>query len=110
MTRLKTIAIQLFPVYILLLLALAVFAESNQVKADRHVRLIRERTAVLEDLALQRTATATLTGPLAINSWASARGMTAAPNVTALVTVAPHPAPAKPGMLTNVMEVRTIWR
>lgn len=110
MTRLGNVALRAFPVYLLLLVILAVFAQSNQRYAQRHVQLIRERTNVLEQLAVQRTNTAFYTGPLAISAWASERGMVAAPNVVNTTTADPRPAPERPGELGTVMEVRTIWR
>lgn len=110
MTRLSNVALRAFPVYLLLIIVLAVFAQSNQRYAQRHVNLIRERTSVLEQLAVQRTNTAFYTGPLAISAWAANRGMIAAPNATNTSTTEPHPAPARPGELGSIMEVQTIWR
>ena len=110
MYRLARVALQAFPLYLVLLIVLAVFAETNQQRAITHITLIRERTNVLEHLAVQRTATARVTGPLAITQWATAHGMIAAPNQTITRTTGPLAAPDRPGVLARIQEVRTVWR
>lgn len=110
MRRLGRVALQAFPLYLTLLVVLAVFAEINQERAALHLSLIRERTNVLEQLAVQRTNTARVTGPLAVTEWATNQGMIAAPNITLTRTAEPLAAPDRPGVLEHVQEVRTVWR
>lgn len=110
MRRLSRVALQAFPLYLVLLVVLAIFAETNQQRALLHLTLIRERTNVLEQLAIQRTNTARVTGPLAITQWATERGMIAAPNQTITRSAEPLAAPDRPGILERIQEVRTVWR
>lgn len=104
MTPLRTV-----PPYVLLLLTLALLGGVDQGLYRRNARLLDEKAALRAEVARLRARAADVQGPMAVGSWARARGMVPAPEVESVRHVAPAPAPEIPAIPTGT-EVRTVWR
>lgn len=108
MSRLAIGAAALFGV---VLLVLAGVGAASQLRFDRQAALLATKEAALVELAARRADAAAVNGPLAVTSWARARGMVPAPDAAAVVPVAPGFPPIEPEPLAPpALEVRTVWR
>ena len=97
------------PLYITLLLGLALLGAASQSLMRRQRQLIASKQALQLHISELHSSTADITSPAAISSWAFARGMVPVPEGGNIVSVAPEPAPTPPSHPTG-LEMRTIWR
>jgi hypothetical protein len=105
------LARRLVSVFVLALLTLAAVGSYAQQRFLHQAALLRAKDAAIVDVAVARSAAASVNGPLAITRWARERGMVSAPDAPDVIAVAPSPLP--PPMRTLVtpsLEVRTVWR
>lgn len=97
------------PLYLCMMLALAIIGVANQRLLNQQVGLIDAKEGLLADVAAARPAAAAIDGPEAVANWAEANGMVILPEAGGASLVAPAPAPATT-VIEPTMELRTVWR
>lgn len=106
MTRFTVRAV---PVYVTLLLILALIGAYNQRLYLRQLALMDQKEALIVRLTDLRSGAAQVSGPLAITSWARNQGMIPAPEGARVVRIAAQPPPVAPSPPSG-LELTTRWR
>lgn len=102
---------RLLALYLGALIALAALGAHNQRRIVYQEALLREQRELSSQLITLRTEAAGVTGTLAVQSWALAQGMVAAPEALNIADIAPQTAPrlASPSRVQTSVEVQTLW-
>lgn len=97
------------PLYLCLLLALAVIGIANQRLLTRQVDLIGAKESLQADVAVARLRAAGVAGPEAVARWAETAGMVTVPEAGSARLIAPAPAPQSTTR-EPTLELNTVWR
>lgn len=97
------------PLYLCLLVALALIGITNQRLLSTQVGLMDAKELLLVDIAEARLYAAAVDGPEAVAAWANAEGMVSVPEAGSARLVAASPAPTNT-IPEPTMELRTVWR
>jgi len=97
------------PLFITLLLALALLGVVNQRLYGEQLNLISRKQRLLSEVAIARPQAAVVSGPQAVAAWAVANGMVPIPEAREAQLIAPSPAPHFDDPLPS-LELRTVWR
>lgn len=97
------------PLYLCLLVALALLGVANQRHLAHQVDLMDEKDRLLADVAVARVDAAAVDGPEAVAAWAREAGMVGVPEAGTARLIAAARAPATTHA-EPVMELRTVWR
>ena len=105
------VARTLVSIFVLALLLLAGLGSFAQERFMHQAALLRAKDAAIVEVAVARSAAASVNGPLAITHWARERGMVSAPDAPDAIAVAPSllPPPTRT-LVAPSLEVRTVWR
>lgn len=97
------------PLYLCLLLVLALMGITNQRLLAEQVELMDQKDELLAEVARARVQAAEVNGPDAVAAWAVQAGMVAVPEAGAARLIAAAPAP-EASHIEPVMELTTVWR
>ena len=97
------------PLYLCLLLLLALIGIANQRLLGEQVALLDVKQELQAELAAARLQAAAVDGPEAIAEWATANGMITVPEAGTARLVAPEPAP-RFTIPEPTLELSTVWR
>ncbi|HLU83391.1 MAG TPA: hypothetical protein VKZ43_08315 [Trueperaceae bacterium] len=97
------------PLFIVLLVALALLGVTNQRLYGEQLALMSHKEQLLSQVAIARPQAAVVNGPQAVATWATANGMVPIPEARAARLIAASPAPTFDDPLPT-LELRTIWR
>ena len=101
--------VRLSLIYALLLLVLAYVGTSNQQLLRRHARLTDKLEAMTVTVGELRSASATITSPEAVATWAVRHGMIPITEGTSIAHLPPTHPPEFETPATG-LEMRTLWR
>ena len=97
------------PLYLCLLLLLALVGIVNQGLFRTQVALLDSKQALQAEFAAAQLRAAGVAGPEAVAVWAESNGMVTVPEAGTARLVAPAPAPSFT-LLEPTLELNTVWR